>query len=181
MRWERTFPSTTQSVVRARRFAVETLTGVDAQLTDAFAVMVSELVTNSVRHAASEFTVAIDRDARQIRVAVSDLGEQRPSLRNPDPTEQSGRGLQIVNALSDDWGITETAGRTGKTVWFVLALPPHDRSTGAEAASGHPVVAAPRPDATSGDAPRSARATLPMDASRRHRESRTRRAVTCRI
>jgi anti-sigma regulatory factor (Ser/Thr protein kinase) len=180
MRWERTFPSTAQSVVRARRFAVESLTGLDPELTDALAVMVSELVTNSVRHAASEFTVAIDRDADRIRVAVSDLGEQRPSLRNPDPTEQSGRGLQIVNALSDDWGIAEAAGRTGKTVWFVLAIPPQDVGTDAAAASVRPVTA-PRPDATSGGSPRSAGRKQPRGTSKRHQESRTRRAGTCRI
>jgi anti-sigma regulatory factor (Ser/Thr protein kinase) len=179
MRWERTFPSATQSVVRARRFAAETVTGLEPQLADSLAVMVSELVTNSVRHAASEFTVVIDRDAHQIRVAVSDLGEQRPSLRNPDPTEQSGRGLQIVNALSDDWGITETAGRSGKTVWFVLALPAQTRGI-AEAALERP-VAAPRPDVTKGDSPRSARAKQPKGASRRHQESRSRHPVTCLI
>jgi anti-sigma regulatory factor (Ser/Thr protein kinase) len=184
MRWERTFPSTTQSVVRARRLAIETLTGLDPQLTDAFAVMVSELVTNSVRHAASEFTVAIDRDAHRVRVAVSDLGEQRPSMRNPDPTEQSGRGLQIVNALSDDWGIMETPGRSGKTVWFVVALPKQVGGTDAasvSASASQGPVAAPRPDVTGGDSPRIALPKQPRGTSRRHQESRAGRVGMCRV
>jgi two-component sensor histidine kinase len=119
---EGTFPHATQSIVRARRFAVEMLTGLEPEVVDSLTVMVSELVTNAVRHAAGEFTVAVDRNEERIRVAVSDNGSGRPSLRHPDPTEPSGRGLQIVSALSDDWGVTETADRSGKTVWCVLSL-----------------------------------------------------------
>ncbi len=180
MKSERAFPSAVQSIVRARRFAAETLDGIDRELADSITVMVSELVTNSVRHAASEFVLSLERDDARIRVAVSDEGEQRPSLRDPGPTEQSGRGLQIVDALSDDWGVTETAGHSGKTVWFVVALRSTDRAVeGGEAAE--PRASATRPDIASGDSPRNARPTRSKGESRRRQESRTHRRALSRV
>jgi len=85
------------------------------------ALLVSELATNSVRHAAAGFTLAIDRTPDRIRVAVSDTGAGRPEKRSPDPVEPSGRGLLIVEALSDDWGTTPAPDGAGKTVWFEIA------------------------------------------------------------
>jgi hypothetical protein len=41
-------------------------------------------------------------------------------MRSPGPEEPSGRGLQIVNMLSQDWGVEQRAA-AGKTVWFVVA------------------------------------------------------------
>ncbi|MBV8462080.1 MAG: ATP-binding protein, partial [Acidimicrobiales bacterium] len=61
-----------------------------------------------------------------VRVEVSDADERRPSVRWPDPAEPRGRGLQIVNALADRWGVEAWAdGKVGKTVWFMVEL---DRS-----------------------------------------------------
>jgi anti-sigma regulatory factor (Ser/Thr protein kinase) len=181
MRSERTFPSTTQSIVRARRFAAELLVGVDRDVADSIVVMVSELVTNSVRHAASEFTLSLERDHQSMRVAVTDTGEQQPSLRNPAPTEQSGRGLQIVDALSDDWGVIETAGRGGKTVWFVVALDPPER--GAEdGASAKARAVVRRADGAGGDSPRIARPTRSKAAAPRPRpEGATQHRDLCRV
>jgi anti-sigma regulatory factor (Ser/Thr protein kinase) len=151
---EHTFPHAVESVGRARRFALEALGDAPPDVIDSIAVMVSELATNSVRHAASAFTLSIERDHRQVRVAVTDDGDRLPSLRAPDPHDHSGRGLQIVRALADEWGVTETVGRPGKTVWFVLALraptPGGSRSTAAtratHARASDPVIGdAPRP------------------------------------
>lgn len=121
---ERTFANAPASIPRARRYALQVLTGVAADLADAVAIMVSELATNSVRHTATEFTVSIDRGPQEIRVAVTDAGDHQPTLRSPGPTEPSGRGLQIVKALADDWGVAEMVDRPGKTVWFNLAVQP---------------------------------------------------------
>ena len=51
---------------------------------------------------------------------VSDHGQGQPVPRSPTPREQSGRGLQIVQELSEDWGITPSP--NGKLVWFTLPL-----------------------------------------------------------
>jgi two-component sensor histidine kinase len=80
--------------------------------------MVSELVTNSVKHAHSDFKVSIDDSGGEIRVEVRDTGRGQPVLRFLAPTEPSGRGLRIVEALSHAWGTVDLP--DGKTVWFTL-------------------------------------------------------------
>lgn len=80
--------------------------------------MVSELATNSVKHAHSDFKISIDDSAGEIRVEVRDTGRGQPVLRFPAPTEPSGRGLRIVQALSRAWGTVDSP--DGKTVWFTL-------------------------------------------------------------
>jgi anti-sigma regulatory factor (Ser/Thr protein kinase) len=80
--------------------------------------MTSELATNSVRHAHSDFELAILLSREEIRVEVSDRGRGQPVPRSPTPREHSGRGLQIVQELSEDWGISPSP--NGKLVWFTL-------------------------------------------------------------
>ncbi len=145
---EHTFPNDPASIPQARRYAGQLLTGVAADLADAVAVMVSELATNSVRHTATEFTVSIDRGPHEIRVAVTDAGDQQPTLRSPGPTEPSGRGLQIVRALADDWCVAEMVDRPGKTVWFNVAVRPGGQRGTDESATER--VVADHPDRSSG-------------------------------
>jgi hypothetical protein len=56
----------------------------------------------------------------QLRVEVTDTGDGKPERRNPGPRDPTGRGLQIVEALSDHWDVTP-ARPAGKTVAFVLS------------------------------------------------------------
>jgi anti-sigma regulatory factor (Ser/Thr protein kinase) len=86
------------------------------------AVMVSELATNALRHAETSFSVRVDQTPGSVRVEVADGGDGRPAVQSPAPSEPSGRGLRIVESLSDAWGVTAASG-TGKTVWFTLAVP----------------------------------------------------------
>lgn len=132
MNGERAFPNTSQSIARARRYALENIEGITSELADRVALMVSELATNAVRHAASSFTVSIERQAGSIRVAVTDAGHGTPTVQSPAPTDYSGRGLLIVRSLADSWGVTETSGGSGKTVWFVLDLDTQTSATGTE-------------------------------------------------
>jgi anti-sigma regulatory factor (Ser/Thr protein kinase) len=85
---------------------------------DAVELMVSELATNSVKHAHSDFKVSIIDSGGEIRVEVRDTGRGRPVLQSPTPIEPSGRGLRIVEALSRAWGTVDSP--HGKTVWFTL-------------------------------------------------------------
>ena len=80
--------------------------------------MVSELATNAVKHARSDFKISVDDSGGEIRVEVSDTGPGQPVLRFPASLERSGRGLRIVEALSGAWGTVDSPG--GKTVWFTL-------------------------------------------------------------
>ncbi len=54
-------------------------------------------------------------------VSVTDQEDGTPALQSPDPNEPHGRGLRIVEALSDEWGISSNA-IAGKSVWFRMSL-----------------------------------------------------------
>jgi anti-sigma regulatory factor (Ser/Thr protein kinase) len=119
---ERVFPNTLASVREARHFVQDIVGDLPRERADEIAVMVSELTTNSVNHAASEFTITIRRSIDEIYIGVSDMGSGEPALRSPRPTEPSGRGLQIVRELADRWGVIPAPNATGKTVWFSIDL-----------------------------------------------------------
>ncbi|MDI2130882.1 ATP-binding protein [Yinghuangia seranimata] len=90
--------------------------------------VVAELASNAVLHgeeAKHDFRLALGYDAGSgvLRIEVAD-GHAAPLLTGPDapcPNAESGRGLLIVAALSDRWGV-RIAGAVGKTVWAELVL-----------------------------------------------------------
>jgi anti-sigma regulatory factor (Ser/Thr protein kinase) len=102
----------------ARRYVRDVLRDHPPAQVDAVELMVSELATNSVKHAHSSFKVSIDDARGEIRVEVRDTGRGQPVLRSPAPLEPSGRGLRIVEALARAWGTVDSP--HGKTVWFTL-------------------------------------------------------------
>jgi anti-sigma regulatory factor (Ser/Thr protein kinase) len=105
-------------VAGARHFVKDLLSEEPREIVEAAELMTSELATNCVRHAHSDFELAIHRSREEIRVEVSDHGRGQPVMRSPAPREQSGRGLRIVQELAEDWGITPSP--NGKVVWFSL-------------------------------------------------------------
>lgn len=90
-------------------------------LADDLVLIVSELVTNSLRAQATEIELRLCQIGdRHLEVAVADNGVGWPTLLNPDATDGHGRGLQIVRALAVRWGVrTEPDGRT--VVWAQLS------------------------------------------------------------
>ncbi len=116
----RRFHCKPESVAGARRFVRDLLSDQPRETVEAAELMTSELATNSVRHACSDFELAIHRSRDEIRVEVSDYGQGQPVPRSPTTREQSGRGLQIVQQLAEDWGIAPLS--NGKLVWFTLPL-----------------------------------------------------------
>jgi anti-sigma regulatory factor (Ser/Thr protein kinase) len=87
-------------------------------------LLVSELATNAVQHAQSNFSVSIDETADAIRVEVRDGGGGIPVVGTPTLKDVSGRGLLIVKTMSDDFGIEMD--QKDKSVWFTLANAPED-------------------------------------------------------
>jgi anti-sigma regulatory factor (Ser/Thr protein kinase) len=86
-------------------------------------LLVSELVTNAVRHAGlrrgDRIRLVVRVGDRDVRVEVHDPGRgfaRRPP--SPDPARASGWGLYLVEELADRWGV-DCAGR-GTCVWFEL-------------------------------------------------------------
>jgi serine/threonine-protein kinase RsbW len=101
---------------------------VDQATRDVLSLLVSELVTNAIRHAGltpgDPISVHITSNADRVRVAVRDGG---PGFSPGDPVETpidalGGRGCMIIAALSDAWGVDNDA--NGCTVWCELAGPP---------------------------------------------------------
>jgi anti-sigma regulatory factor (Ser/Thr protein kinase) len=115
------FPATPPSVRGARRFVAEALADSPVDLVDDVQLMVSELTTNVIRHAVTNFDVTIHRTRGEILVKVTDHGSGLPTMRSLRPDAPDGRGLQIVDTLSSGWGV-EDASSSGKTVWFSLPL-----------------------------------------------------------
>jgi len=101
----------------ARAFIREVLRDQPSELIDAAELLTSELATNCVRHAGTDFALVVENDP-EVRVEVRDCGEGHPMRRTPSPHDASGRGLFIVDALSASWGFSPDA--VGKTVWFTL-------------------------------------------------------------
>jgi len=104
------------SVPTGRAWAVETLRAwsCDAHL-DAVRLATSELVGNGVRHARTELELVLSLDAGELRVSVRDGAPGPISCGVPDVHAGSGRGLALVERISDRWGVDPTD--DGKTVW----------------------------------------------------------------
>ncbi|HEY0543650.1 MAG TPA: ATP-binding protein [Actinoallomurus sp.] len=115
----------------AREFATDTLNSWGlSQLVDDAVVIISELVTNAVRHGVPPYAAAagdmpiklsLVRQGRFLVLIVADPSDQGPELRPADDVCENGRGLHVIEALSHVWGWTPL-GDTGKAVWAALPL-----------------------------------------------------------
>ncbi|MET9903333.1 ATP-binding protein [Streptomyces sp. NPDC006446] len=86
-----------------------------------------ELFVNAIEHGSPDrgdtVTVTVECGPRELRVSVADRSSALPGARKAGGAEESGRGLAIVAALTDDWGIAPAdPGITGKKVWFSVVL-----------------------------------------------------------
>jgi serine phosphatase RsbU (regulator of sigma subunit)/anti-sigma regulatory factor (Ser/Thr protein kinase) len=119
VRWQ--FPPVLRSVAAARHHVSERLTaaGMTAEVVDAAAVAVSELVANAVIHARTPLTVRMQVDSGTVRVEVADGSAQLPAAGLLSTHASSGRGLILVAALASSWGV-EPLTDGGKAVWFTM-------------------------------------------------------------
>jgi anti-sigma regulatory factor (Ser/Thr protein kinase) len=111
----RAFPATKASVRSARMFVRDFLEELDDNQTDKLLLLASELATNAVRHAATPFVVEILRQGVTICVSVRDRSKRGVAMGRPPVDAESGRGLSLVDTLSDAWGVRWT--KHGKVVW----------------------------------------------------------------
>lgn len=118
----RSFPHRATSVSDARHFVAGALTRLPPEISDRARLLVSELATNALLYSAGSFKVSATYSARErvVRIGVTDDGGGEPRVDRPDSTEEHGRGLQLVAAFSDRWGVEKLAPVAGKTVWFEL-------------------------------------------------------------
>jgi two-component sensor histidine kinase len=112
------YPCSPGSVAAARRFAADAVSDLPSEPRESIVLMVSELATNALLHAASTFELRIEQDSSSVTVVVTDEGGGTPRLRTPDSNQPHGRGLQVVSALATAWGTDDGGGEIGKSVWF---------------------------------------------------------------
>ena len=117
----RTWTADVAHIADARRFVSEHLTthGCEDVVPDA-RLIVSELVTNALVHAGTGFKVTVEVGDDAVLLRVADGSAHAPVLGELGLAETGGRGLGIVAALADAWGVTpEPDG--GKSVWATLS------------------------------------------------------------
>lgn len=119
----RSFRCQPEAVPEVRRFVRTLLRDQPPEVSEAAELLTSELATNCIQHAHSDFEVVV-RLGANIRIETHDGGAGLPRLLSPGNEDLTGRGLRIVDAVSEAWGIDRAA--TSKTVWFTLA--PSQRS-----------------------------------------------------
>lgn len=123
--WAQTFPIA-DGVREGRQWARRHLDSLGwtheaPETVDAVLLTVSELITNAHRHAHSSAQLVLTWDSRCLHVSVHDSGAGSPVPRTPDTTSTGGRGLALIDAVSDDWTAHST--RHGKTVTACFTLP----------------------------------------------------------
>lgn len=132
--WRFTAPSLDSSVPRVRHgvraLLAERNVPVDDEVRYGLLVIVSELVTNAVKHAAvlsPEVTVEVAVGADWVRVGVEDNHPYRPKALETDHGRTGGRGLLLVKTITDEAGGCCDVAQTptgGKVVWVELPLRP---------------------------------------------------------
>jgi anti-sigma regulatory factor (Ser/Thr protein kinase) len=113
-----------QAPAQARTTIADWLEGlVDRRSVEDVKLLVSELVTNAVRHPRRDghIDVTLELSRARVRVEVCDPGDgfRKPRVGAPPPDALGGRGLLIVDRVASRWGVT--AGRPTR-VWFELGI-----------------------------------------------------------
>lgn len=91
-----------------------------AEFIDAVLLVASELVTNAVEHGGGADRLELDWEQTTVLLRVWDRGTGRPQPRAAGPSSARGRGLTLVEALSEEWGCEPRSG--DKFVWSRLSL-----------------------------------------------------------
>lgn len=86
------------------------------ELLDPVLLLTSEIVSNALLHAGTRMRVWVHRDSPGVRVEVADGSPVPPVRRRRSSSATTGRGVQLLDSLADEWGWTPE--EDGKLVWF---------------------------------------------------------------
>lgn len=89
-------------------------------LADDVLLCISELVTNALQARCDHATLDLAISSGRVRIVVTDNGRGWPTPQHPGPNDPSGRGLMIISALAQRWGVEPSD--ASKTVWAELAV-----------------------------------------------------------
>ncbi|MFD5625146.1 ATP-binding protein [Streptomyces sp. NPDC127072] len=126
------YSSTPRGARLARRLVANRMDvwgfGYDGEVSEAVTLVVAELAANAVRHGrvrGRDFRVRLVLREDVVRVEVADgRADRLPELKEPSElSEEGGRGLLIVVALAERWGVEAREDGTCKTVWAEVAVP----------------------------------------------------------
>ena len=125
-------PPVPRAVGEARR-AVESSCPDSVPCCWALILMASEITTNAVEHAGTDFRVELRRTGTGFRLEVIDFAvdtipEPPPACK--DPLATNGRGMAIVDQLATRWGVEQS--EASKSVWMDIACEPVPESIGAQ-------------------------------------------------
>jgi anti-sigma regulatory factor (Ser/Thr protein kinase) len=121
---EYALPHSRRSPSLARVLVAQALVSCPPELVETAQLLVSELVTNAVKHADSILVLRIASIESRWRVTVEDLSADAPEQHEAGGEVEVGRGLGLVDALATTWGWSRTT--TGKQVWFELEISPDE-------------------------------------------------------
>lgn len=111
----------------------EQCVGVD--IADTAALVLSELMSNAIRHARTptgrQIGVRVAQYDGRLRVEVADANSARPVLSRAETDDEQGRGLAIVSALASRWGCCPRLHGIGKATWAEIPLPAQPRCVAA--------------------------------------------------
>jgi anti-sigma regulatory factor (Ser/Thr protein kinase) len=100
---------------------------VDAEL------VLSELVTNALRHAPGPCTLTLKLTGRELAIIMWDSSPDAPTLKKPDRHRVGGHGLHLVHSVSDS--VLVTSSGPGKEITACLLLPLHDNTSAHDCAA----------------------------------------------
>ncbi|WP_248960387.1 ATP-binding protein [Sphaerisporangium perillae] len=128
-RWE--LPADPGVTARCRAVVRETLTEWDLRdLIDDAVIVVTELLANALIHGGPPVHLALAAVRDSLTGSVTDQGPGWPRLRTAGTEHEHGRGLRIVAALTDRWGVEPVPAGAGKAIWFTLTRRPAGEGAG---------------------------------------------------
>lgn len=98
----------------------------DPQSLDRVLLLTSEVVTNAILHARTPLRLTARLDAGEVVVRVYDSVRSLPRRRAYQTDAGTGRGMHLIEALADEWGVEETS--AGKCVWFAVMVAAGERA-----------------------------------------------------
>ncbi len=120
------------SVGAARRLVSDLLRQAGREdLVETARLVVSEVVTNAVVHAATPVALSVDLSQGFLRVEVADGSVHLPRLRDYEDLAGTGRGLRLVAKMVDRWGVQQR--EDGKALWFEVGVNPSVTQAATEA------------------------------------------------
>lgn len=127
-------PASPAAAGLARRFLASSLQTEGPEVINVAALLTSELVSNAVRHGREPIRLQLHRRGSTLRIEVCDGGPPfaAPTTRAWSLTDESGRGLRLLDALTTSWGSDSNGPATaGKTLWFELSCDEQDEAVAA--------------------------------------------------